>query len=330
VYLSRQVSKQGCYDAFEMEKWSTANRGTTWSKVARVTPGARRKNTRPVVPLNRGLLTTTPPEVLFLSGGYTHYSSSSQSMIAYPAPSGTTVKRAARVQLPSIDTVSNKTVYMYYGNPNAADASGAVFDSSLQAAQPFVPRSSPTNIYEHASALNMTGWTAFTLSIWANLDTAGNDGVADYLFSNVDQTGSRVTPSISLRVTSGVPGADFLVYNASTNTLVGGGFSDKTGLHDGNWHHYALTWDGTTLKCYVDGVVSSTTYTSPQNHMSGTGNGAQGAQLGWSPNVSTRRIHGSLSDFYLSNAAQSVAWIQAQAKVRAGLTVVGSADPRHW
>jgi hypothetical protein len=37
--------------------------------------------------------------------------------------------------------------------------------------------------------------------------------------------------------------------------------------NDGNWHHYAGTWDGTTFtrNLYVDGVLAATT-TSPQTY----------------------------------------------------------------
>jgi hypothetical protein len=64
VYLSRPIN-----GIFELEKWTTADKGRTWSSMA-VTKNSRHPNVRPVVP--RGY-TGLEDHVLWMSGDYVHY-----------------------------------------------------------------------------------------------------------------------------------------------------------------------------------------------------------------------------------------------------------------
>jgi len=66
-------------------------------------------------------------------------------------------------------------------------------------------------------------------------------------------------------------------------------------INDGNWHHLCMTYDGTTLKLYVDGVsASSTTKSGPWNN--GTSNIGIGARAG-----GTGFFTGSLDDVAFFN-----------------------------
>lgn len=331
VYLSRQVPKTGCPDAFEIERWRTPDNGVTWAKVNTVTPGSYTKNTRPVCPRNRSLLTAASvPEVLFMRGGYTSYQHCSQRMIAYPAPNVSLIKRSVRVRIPTLQNAADRQLLLYYGNPNATDPGGGEFDSSAIAAQPWQAEWVGGNTFEHSPELNMQGLATFTLSAWVNMPAAETDGISDFIYSNAN-LGTRVSPSIRLWLNNGVPSADILVVG---NTVVGGAFADKTGLADAAWHHYCLTYDSTTLKLYVDGVVSSTTFSpaSPPKTLI-TNTTPNAAELGWSPAIqlasTQRRCKGTISDFRLYNTVQAAAWISTQAKARS-LTTVGAGAARSW
>ena len=64
VYISRPID-----DVFEIEKWSTPDKGTTW-RPQPVTVRSDAPNVRPVVPRGyRG----PQDHVLWMRGGYTHY-----------------------------------------------------------------------------------------------------------------------------------------------------------------------------------------------------------------------------------------------------------------
>jgi hypothetical protein len=64
VYLSRPIN-----GVFELEKWTTANQGRTWSSMA-ITKNSGHPNVRPVVP--RGY-TGKEDHVLWMHGDYVHY-----------------------------------------------------------------------------------------------------------------------------------------------------------------------------------------------------------------------------------------------------------------
>lgn len=64
VYLSREI--EGVH---EIERWETSDGGRTWESTG-VTCGSSRDNVRPVVPRGRA---PDGPEVVWMHGGYTHY-----------------------------------------------------------------------------------------------------------------------------------------------------------------------------------------------------------------------------------------------------------------
>jgi hypothetical protein len=76
VYLSRQIN-----GIHEIEKWTTANGGATWTSVA-ITSGSLKKNVRPVVPWGA---TTRVMDVLWMYGDYPSYTSYNTALHVYPA-----------------------------------------------------------------------------------------------------------------------------------------------------------------------------------------------------------------------------------------------------
>jgi biopolymer transport protein ExbB len=72
------------------------------------------------------------------------------------------------------------------------------------------------------------------------------------------------------------------------------------------WHYYAFTWDGTSAKLYIDGVLKNTTATLPQN---GIPNGAAiGAYMNGAP-VGGEYFTGILDEARISIINRSAAWI---------------------
>lgn len=79
---------------------------------------------------------------------------------------------------------------------------------------------------------------------------------------------------------------------------------------DLRWHHYAYTYDGTTLRCYLDGdQTSSTTVTVRFNKWTKSDNGGGFAIGSGGSNANT--FAGSLDEFRLDGVARSAAWIKA-------------------
>jgi hypothetical protein len=316
IYLSKRVvGPLTDQSTWELEQWSTPDAGVTWARSKRITPQSKQKNVRPLCPDRPGVLTTPPPDVFWMHGGYYHYRRYSTSLLCYPPKAAIPVKRGARVQVPSIDNVTDALVVMRYNNAGATDASGNPYTADTQMAVPLLGRVSSGNIWHHGD-VQMSGWTALTISAWATV--TGADGINDYLFNNAPETGS-IDPAAILRVLNGTV-SGFVVVNADTQ--IGGVFADKTGLNDGALHHYALVYDQVSLKLYVDGVISSTTFPATAALDISQGLNANLLQmptmLGSLPMAAPyqRPIKGSIVDVRAYNVAKSAAWIQTQAKAR--------------
>ena len=96
--------------------------------------------------------------------------------------------------------------------------------------------------YITASGLGITGNTSFTISTWVNTTSSGSN-----LFFFLGN--GTINSSLYISVESGgvVRVGDF-----GTDL-----FSSTTSINDGNWHHIALTSNGTTTKLYIDGSESN-------------------------------------------------------------------------
>jgi hypothetical protein len=75
----------------------------------------------------------------------------------------------------------------------------------------------------------------------------------------------------------------------------------------GAWHHYALTWDGSTAILYVDGVnVASTSRSGPLASQE-----SQDLYIGRDPNIVDRCLAATIDEVAISNTALSAARIAA-------------------
>jgi hypothetical protein len=76
VYLSRQIN-----GIHEIEKWTTADHGASWTSVP-ITSNSPKKNVRPVVPWGSG---ANAINVIWMYGDYVYYTSYNTALSVYPA-----------------------------------------------------------------------------------------------------------------------------------------------------------------------------------------------------------------------------------------------------
>ena len=91
-----------------------------------------------------------------------------------------------------------------------------------------------------------------------------------------------------------------LSYSGSGNDLVG-----ATALSLGTWHHVAATYDGTTLKLYVDGALDAS-QTMPVFNTTGTG-----FLVGYTGNAATEYLNGRIDEVRVYNTALTPAQVMA-------------------
>jgi len=131
----------------------------------------------------------------------------------------------------------------------------------------------------------------FTIECWVNTSTTSLDpygrrlwsfgsGVAFYLDA-LFYDGSSTTPNICIEI-------------ASVGIIISGTIA----VADGRWHHVALSRSGSSMKLFVDGVQSGSTYTTSSTFTAGATNGmflgCQGAGVGGF-------LLGNISNFRVNN-----------------------------
>lgn len=103
-----------------------------------------------------------------------------------------------------------------------------------------------TDQYFNLGAITSRQLVGFTITAWLKTSNAGTTCV-------ICDDNSLGTRAFQMQVTGGKIRFFFL-------NQAGVGGADLTGtitVSDGNWHHAAATWDGVTLRIYIDGVLDS-------------------------------------------------------------------------
>ena len=113
---------------------------------------------------------------------------------------------------------------------------------------------------------------------------------------------------------AGAEGLSFIIYNDSFNHLAAASNLD---YNDGQWHHAAGTWDGSTISLYVDGALVASNTDGAFGAISDISDQFRIGTDAWSD--STRWFEGALDDVRVWNVART------QAEVQAGIT--GWVDP---
>jgi hypothetical protein len=143
---------------------------------------------------------------------------------------------------------------------------------------------------DYVSGINAAlpqGSTARTLEAWVNANTSSGNGLIAY---GVYATNARA--GISLL-------NNRLYYSGGSNDLAG-----NIVMPAGTWHHVAATYDGTTLRLYVDGVLdvaAAKTFNTTAN----------GFLLGYSGNGNGEYLNGRLDEVRIYNVALTQAQVQA-------------------
>lgn len=333
VYLSREVS-----GVFEVEKWTTATGGATWSSQV-ITSGSSEDNLRPLVPRGHS---SDELGLIWMKGSYPTYISYATSLNTQPiaiTPPAASIAEAY-VRIPTLSSSTDTDIYMYYGNPSASDQSNpnGAWDSNYKMVQHLnngitssstddgtsnnnngekIVSTKPNEIagkmnkaqdfdgtsdyIETGARMNLAGWNALTVEAWVKYEEAVK--VDEYtIASNLSAT----IASFNIRVE---PAGDYIEAYVvkEPNTLVGGSFPDL--VLNSNWHHLTMTYDTTNgLKVYLDGIASATSYASAAN-LDADASGLLYIGRNTSP---TDEFKGRLDEVRISNAARLQGWITTE------------------
>ena len=137
---------------------------------------------------------------------------------------------------------------------------------------------------------------ALTMSGWVNLDSYGTDPRI------VTKAYDDANSIFELAVTNTGNVRSRLFLDGSENLVIGTG----GGVTLGSWHHVAMTWDGATIKLYVDGTeVASQAASGSIDTDSG-----MPVTIGGITSLD-RQLDGSIDEVRLVRIARSAAWIGA-------------------
>lgn len=252
--------------------------------------------------------------------------------------SGTTGVAAYRVKIASVSGTTT-TFYRCIGKSSITTFQGGALGSELDASyKVYLPFSDGTTVVgtdatSNANNLTLTNWTATA----GKVDGAGNlngttstatetpTGMATptglTLSAWINPTDYSVSPNFRRIMIKGEQaGAPFDEYGFSIGSLgeirfeINNGtirFMDTTThVSTGVFTFVVATWDGTTMRVYINGTLDATTLA-----MSGTVSATTTAlAVGYSTFSAARYFKGIIDELSMSNVARSPDWIAAEYK----------------
>jgi hypothetical protein len=169
-----------------------------------------------------------------------------------------------------------------------------------------VPNTNDPELDCNGDTCSSTNQTTFTKTL--KCEAAGNYVIRAYRSATVYSSDSSVTCTAAGKTNvpyalSTVNGGEFLIKSgASTYTV-----DSSTSVADGKWHYIAATYDGTTMRIYVDGVQTGSGTSFSGNLPTQAGNVRIGADYDTTP---ANFFNGSIDDVRIYNRALSATEIQ--------------------
>ncbi len=250
----------------------------------------------------------------------------------------------AWVQIPSLSNTANTVIYIYYGNPMAANQQNptAVWDSNykgvwhLPNGTTLSPNDSTSNGNNGtidgsvpATSGEIDGAASFSNHSARYIDMGANTNLEELGPYTVSAwvNGSTFTQNGLLQAILGRQnGSDnnreylFFVYGNGTNASFelqrsNGGDSFPTvsssySYTNNTWYYVAGTFDGTTLRMYVNGNADGTLNTNSTIPSSATRHATIGRILGTGGN--NYPFNGTIDEVRISNTNRSAAWIATE------------------
>lgn len=155
-----------------------------------------------------------------------------------------------------------------------------------------------TQYEQSPSATNFNFTTNGTAEGWVNLNNlSSNQGLIGKNAQATDRNGYDLQVQTSGKL---------FIELASASANIGG--LTTSAITSGAWHHLAMTWNGTTLFAYIDGVKDATSFSQTLTPVSNVWPliiGASGEQL-------FNFLGGKIDEVRLSNTARSADWISTE------------------
>jgi hypothetical protein len=171
------------------------------------------------------------------------------------------------------DTTNYPTTNLaYYKLDNSADDETGVYDGTSTDVTYTFGRFNQAAVFNGSSSLitvpTLSGFTNynFTMSFWFNSTSTATSYFMDFRNPIYMEFGYDVGSGAYNNTYS------FIIYTGSQYAV-----HSSANLRDGNWHHIAVTYDGATLKMYIDNGVPITSTINDNTQYAGTGNVIGGA-----------------------------------------------------
>lgn len=251
---------------------------------------------------------------------------------------GTTGQLQAWVEVPSISSSSDTTIYMYYGNPSAGNQENVTgtWDSNHKLVHHLKDATTSTNEDSTSNNNDGTKRTAnepIETSSGKIAQAQSFDGSNDYvkITNNVAPSPSSLTISAWIQKESGGHTYECALHKGSANTIGSSDYWLGVDINDqltatigantgvgwqagqttsvatyGTWYHLAAVWDGSVVRVYINGTYNK------QYNLSTYGNLTTETRFGSSADGTNYQFRGVVDEVRISDTNRSAAWIKAE------------------
>jgi hypothetical protein len=173
--------------------------------------------------------------------------------------------------------------------------------------------SSGENDFIEVASLSGTEAPIITMSCWLHSDDAGNIGTNLAAQRCVTQRRALSNSRLAIGIDDDALAVYWIEVDAQDD-LVGYLYRGGTTLVDDTWYHAAVTYDGSVIRLFLNGVedaaAASTGTMVPPWDSTGTPDRG-GFVIGAGSSQTDRTLDGVIDEVRISNTARSAAWIKA-------------------